>query len=207
MCARPARWNRVREEWSPYCSGMTCGNSERICQVCSGPFVLNVGEAGTKYCSVLCKERGYHPTRKASHDRPECVWCRKVADRPSSSRINSAWPYICQECTHPIRQVVHILKAHHVPHERARALALDPSCEVCGTDLLTMQRVGGGVRPVLAVDHDHMCCPADARSCGQCVRGLLCGRCNSAAGLLLDSVESARMMVKYLEAWVNGHTA
>ncbi len=35
----------------------------------------------------------------------------------------------------------------------------------------------------LAVDHDHACCPGKT-SCGQCVRGILCGRCNTGVGLL-----------------------
>lgn len=34
----------------------------------------------------------------------------------------------------------------------------------------------------LAVDHDHACCPSAKRSCGKCIRGLLCTRCNVTLG-------------------------
>ena len=50
----------------------------------------------------------------------------------------------------------------------------------------------------LAVDHDHSCCPGPV-SCGRCVRGLLCSRCNRFIGHLRDGVESLRGLADYLE--------
>ena len=49
----------------------------------------------------------------------------------------------------------------------------------------------------LGVDHDHACCPGQ-RSCGRCVRGLLCDACNWGLGLFND--EPLRMLaaVAYL---------
>lgn len=35
------------------------------------------------------------------------------------------------------------------------------------------------------VDHDHECCPGK-ESCGECVRGLVCGPCNTGLGMFQD---------------------
>ena len=40
----------------------------------------------------------------------------------------------------------------------------------------------------LHIDHDHACCPVWGRSCGKCVRGLLCSECNKGLGHFKDSV-------------------
>lgn len=51
----------------------------------------------------------------------------------------------------------------------------------------------------LHVDHDHSCCPSYKRSCGRCVRGLLCSPCNTALGLLRDDPRRLRAAAEYLE--------
>lgn len=54
----------------------------------------------------------------------------------------------------------------------------------------------GGIR--LAVDHDHSCCSSDS-SCGKCVRGLLCKRCNMGIGLLGDNPDVMTNALLYLK--------
>lgn len=48
------------------------------------------------------------------------------------------------------------------------------------------------------VDHDHSCCPGQ-KSCGSCVRGLLCGPCNSGIGYLKDNTSILMSAIDYLE--------
>lgn len=64
-------------------------------------------------------------------------------------------------------------------------------CAIC-------QRANG-TRRKLSVDHDHSCCNGP-RSCGKCVRGLLCRSCNrNVLGHLRDSVDALQRAVDYLE--------
>jgi hypothetical protein len=50
----------------------------------------------------------------------------------------------------------------------------------------------------LSVDHDHLCC-GEGKSCGKCIRGLLCSRCNRTLGMIQDNKEYLKSMIKYLE--------
>jgi len=49
----------------------------------------------------------------------------------------------------------------------------------------------------LSVDHDHLCC-LGAYSCGKCIRGLLCSRCNKTLGMVQDNPDYLNAMIEYL---------
>lgn len=54
-------------------------------------------------------------------------------------------------------------------------------CDCCGTpfDMTGGEKKKSEVR----IDHDHRCCPGKY-SCGKCIRGLLCHRCNISLGYI-----------------------
>lgn len=52
----------------------------------------------------------------------------------------------------------------------------------------------------LSVDHDHACCPG-YKSCGKCIRGLLCHRCNRTIGLMEDDPDLLTSAAQYLKGY------
>jgi len=187
MCARPARWIKPRQEYAPYCSGQFCTNRERLCQLasCGRPFTINIDGAGNKYCSTECKVLGYHPRQPKS-----CRCCGQEMGRENK--------YLCASCHARLKHVQARLRDHHVDHEHMRRLLTDPGCEICGAELLTPVLGRNGQRRArLVVDHDHACCTGGT-SCGECVRGFLCGRCNIALGHIADNPDTAQAMATYL---------
>jgi len=50
------------------------------------------------------------------------------------------------------------------------------------------------------VDHDHSCC-SGRRTCGQCVRDILCPDCNHVLGAARDSLDRLKQAVAYIEKW------
>jgi hypothetical protein len=61
-------------------------------------------------------------------------------------------------------------------------------CGICGQEERSTGRR-------LAVDHDRKCCPAE-KSCGQCIRGLLCSSCNPKLGFY-------EIYMQQFHAWID----
>lgn len=60
------------------------------------------------------------------------------------------------------------------------------ACEACGK------------HASLYVDHDHACCPGQ-RTCGKCIRGMICQGCNTALGHVKDDPIVLQNLINYLK--------
>jgi len=63
---------------------------------------------------------------------------------------------------------------------------LELGCMVCGSF------------ETLSIDHDHAIC-SEKIACNKCFRGILCGPCNRALGIVNDDKQILKNMVEYLE--------
>ena len=67
----------------------------------------------------------------------------------------------------------------------------DHQCACCGTK-----------DPVKSwcVDHAHSCCPGQ-RSCGKCLRGIVCHPCNTMLGMARDTIKKLEQGIAYLRRY------
>lgn len=145
-----------------------------------------VSATGTKLCRTCQKEKSvedFHNLKKSKDGKQaQCKACQKArlsTPEMIEKRRDAAW----RSC----------LKRFNLTVEQYEAMFQKQAgvCAICH------KPETGGTR--LAVDHDHACCPDDS-SCGKCVRGLLCKRCNMGIGLLGDNADVVMNAVLYLRA-------
>lgn len=79
---------------------------------------------------------------------------------------------------------------YNLTAEAFEALRADGLCQACGES------------PATDIDHDHACCPTTKKmmkSCGECVRGFLCRRCNALLAKWKDNPKDMRDRAAKLE--------
>lgn len=134
---------------------------------------------GRKWCfgcrSWLTLERFSRSSGKKDGLQPRCKACAKAIYNHTHAEVRSA-----------NRKGKYGLSADAFQNLLDKQ---DGRCAICRTD-------DCGPR-FWAVDHDHACC-AGQRSCGNCVRGVLCGQCNVGLGSFRDDAHRLRRAIEYL---------
>ena len=129
-------------------------------------------------------------TARDEQGRKQCTSCKQWLDLTEFKQQTRTADGLAPSCIwcHQSRLIV---RRYGITLEQYRALldAQDGGCAICGGTNASGR--------LLAVDHDHACCPGDA-ACGQCVRGLLCSNCNMAIGLFKDDAVRMRAAVEYI---------
>lgn len=130
---------------------------------------------------------------KTPRDQPrECQACGKVApihQYPSERKANQVASKLCESC----RKLDMTLRRYKITSERWWGMY-----DVQGGKCLLCFRSFEETRAV--IDHDHSCCASG--SCGSCVRGLLCQRCNWVVGVR-EGILADSGYVERLEAYVS----
>lgn len=117
-----------------------------------------------------------------------CRECQKGVQRESQNEV----------ARRPNRRRWNLKNRYGIGEEQYQELLLKQGgvCAIC-KEHETRKRERGGDPVRLSVDHDHNCCPGK-KSCGKCVRALLCFRCNQLLGLCHDDITVLQAAIEFL---------
>lgn len=138
-----------------------------------------------------CARSGCHNFRPIGRSFRYCqTSCRMVAKREQTKAAQARH----HERNPTARRDAHVKSRNGITWEQYEAMleAQGGRCAICRTD-------NPRGRGRWHIDHDRRCCPG-RRSCGECVRALLCSTCN---GWLLPALESPHIeaALAYLDRW------
>lgn len=178
------------------------------CSFCDGPFEYQV-KAGPRpiYCSSEHRWKAAYQQRKRKWQTlterrcSRCKLTKPIAEFPGPHCY-------CRSC-HAVRarewREIHSYDPEFARIMTLRRYGLTPAqfnalleaqghrCAVCRT-----AKPGG---QGWHVDHDHTCCNTRKRSCGRCIRGILCTRCNIGIGNFKDDPDIIQAAINYITAY------
>lgn len=165
----------------------------RVCRVCDATYVHWPGSGtGTAFCGTDCRAEAARAN--LNRGRTACAGCGATA----WFRKTAVW-HLCPACVDRVpAALVDPLRKHRAAVEFVLRVSAHPHCEICGVDVtVKVKNHKGEWRNNVALDHDHACCLGQA-SCGACLRGLLCLRCNSGIGYFGDDQQRLLAAADYV---------
>lgn len=182
-----------------------CGETKTFAEF----YLRKNGQPGA-YCrscyAVYAKERYANPEKREHHNAVAREWAK--ANRPRINEKRNARRRVIRTEPERAERIRQKERERHPDKwiraqygmTRAQWNALLESqggkCAICGTT----EGRGNGKTNHFHIDHDHGCCPGK-KSCGKCIRGLLCNQCNPMLGYAQDDPKILRAAAAYLDRW------
>jgi len=135
-----------------------------------------------------------------------CSRCKEDRDPTHfarDSRQKRGYKSFCYDCATPetveTRRDYFLRSRYGISLEAYESMleAQGNVCAICKQPEKARATRGGSSTANYAVDHDHSCCPG-TKSCGKCVRGILCRACNHGLGNFRDRVDLLDSAKEYL---------
>lgn len=153
----------------------TPGTEKGICSVreCDKPAETLKRGICANHRALFDRGRKY-PTKDSQASQKDCTITGCFNKIQSSGLCNK----------HCVKKTIYRLSAMQLDMLYRRG-----KCDSCGDSLELGE---------MMIDHDHACC-GTKRTCGQCVRGILCGACNAGLGSFGDDTRRLVSAIAYLE--------
>ena len=149
-----------------------------------GPRKFLIGHNVAKK-TTHCK-RGHEKTPDNCTPRGVCKLCNRMR--------GTKW-----HREHPERRLEIARKcAYKITEDTYQGLLIEQQHKCCICKAAFIDGKGNKHKHATCIDHDHACC-AGQKSCGKCIRGLICRGCNMMLGSANDNIQTLRNAIQYLE--------
>lgn len=148
------------------------------------------------FCANCNKRKGNAPSRRNlgsiinSTSCRVCSTCKNIF--PIDEFAKSNHKNRCNKCQINMKKHSALLKKYKITLNKWNEIVESQGggCAICGE----IEK--------LCVDHDHSCCSGN-QTCGNCIRGIICDKCNRAIGLMKNNPFILKNASKYLYEYEN----
>jgi len=120
-------------------------------------------------------------------------WYESVLETNIRPDSHDLYRRTCAECRN---RYMRTISGHRLNTDWAIRLLTATHCELCNDRFSTDKQK----RRQSVIDHDHQCC-GSGRTCGRCVRGIICHPCNVRVGAIEGAIDAGTLdvMLAYIQ--------